>query len=173
MLQVDIRSIYNDIYQLKRLPGESPCDGTTAERVCQSILGVCEGGPPVRARACPIARAARPHQYPKVHPPPKSKPRTHVLHKHIKPESYQEALVMERCTLPGTHSHAPPGGSHQMIGLTGLLGMIPVTDDPAATDVHAVGDAYTVTSAQTPMRGLCLLATKKWSQQWQAARGTL
>ena len=38
MLWADIRNIYNDVYQLRRLLGESSCDDTMAEKICQSIL---------------------------------------------------------------------------------------------------------------------------------------
>ena len=32
--QVDMRNIYNEVYQLKRSPGESPCDDAMAKRIC-------------------------------------------------------------------------------------------------------------------------------------------
>ena len=38
MLWADIRNIYNDVYQLWRLPGESPYDNTMAEKISHSIL---------------------------------------------------------------------------------------------------------------------------------------
>ena len=33
-----IRVIYNEVYQLWKLPGRSPCDKETGERICQEIL---------------------------------------------------------------------------------------------------------------------------------------
>ena len=45
MLQADIRNIYNDVYQLRRLLGEIPCDNAIAKKICQSILRICEGAP--------------------------------------------------------------------------------------------------------------------------------
>ena len=38
MSQGEIRVIYNDVYQLQRLPGRSPCDKLTAKQICQEIL---------------------------------------------------------------------------------------------------------------------------------------
>ena len=35
--QDEIRVIYNEVYQLQRLPSRSPCDGEAEEQVCQEI----------------------------------------------------------------------------------------------------------------------------------------
>ena len=36
--KMNIRVIYNEVYQLQRLPSRSPCHGETEEQVCQEIL---------------------------------------------------------------------------------------------------------------------------------------
>ena len=38
MSWAEIRVIYNDVYQLQKLPGRSPCDKETGERICWEIL---------------------------------------------------------------------------------------------------------------------------------------
>ena len=98
MFWADIRNIYNDVYQLKRLPEERPCDGMTAERVCQSILESVKEHLQCRQEHIQSQEQGDLDRVPRSHPPPKSQPGTHVLHEHIEPESYDEALVVGRDT---------------------------------------------------------------------------
>ena len=35
--QAKIRMIYNDVYQLQKSPGRSPCNEKTGEKICQEI----------------------------------------------------------------------------------------------------------------------------------------
>ena len=94
MLWVDIRNIYNDVYQLRRLLGESPCDNTTAKKTHQSILE--------SLKECLWHRwehAQSPEQWDSdsalsSDPPPEFQPGVHAPYKHIKPDSYEEALAV-------------------------------------------------------------------------------
>ena len=94
MLWADIRNIYNDVYQLRKLLGESSCDDAMAKKICQSILESVK-----ECLWCRWEHAQLPGQWgstrtPRSDPPLEFQTGTCAPYKHIKPDSYEEALAL-------------------------------------------------------------------------------
>ena len=94
MVWADIRNIYNDVYQLRRSLEESPCDDAMAEKIYQSILEFVKEHLQHRQECAQSLEQQESTSALSSDPPPEFQPRTNAPYKHIKPGSYEEALVV-------------------------------------------------------------------------------
>ena len=93
-LQADIRNIYKDVYQLRRLLGEIPCYDATAKKIHQSITE--------SVKECLWHKQGHvqlPEQQDSASEPCSDSPLglqhgAWALHGHIEPDSYEEVLVV-------------------------------------------------------------------------------
>ena len=94
MLWADIRNIYNDVYQLRRFLGESPCDDAMAEKTCQSILESVKEHLWHRQECAQSLEQWGSANAPRSDPPPEFQMRACAPCKHIEPDSYEEAMAV-------------------------------------------------------------------------------
>ena len=149
MLWVDIRNIYNDVYQLKRLPGESPCDNATVENICQSILESVKEHLWHRWECTKLPEQCNSTSTLSSDPPLEFKPRAHAPYKHTEPETMRKPWQWHK-TCIARHSWQQ---TSWRITLSGWVNRSP-TGDPTVTYGHAVTDTHSHRCLKTHERPL-------------------
>ena len=95
----EIRKVYNDTYQLQRLPSKSPCDVEMEERVCQEILNSVKEHLQCRWECAQPEERLRQSSAGTSWPDPQDKfqDRVHTIYNHfrdLKEGSCEEALTI-------------------------------------------------------------------------------